>query len=213
VSSLERAVSLGVEGSTGTVSDSDRSALVGELQGIQNQLISLANLSCQGQYVFAGTATNTQPFQADTTQPSGVRYDGNNNTNQVEVGDGYNLQVNLPGSQLFCSSGSDMFQSVQDLITALQSNSGVDTALTSVKNAFDYVNAQRVFYGNAMNQLDSQETYLNSAKLQLSTQEDAVAGADLAATTTNLLNAQTAQAAALAASGRISQTNLFDYLK
>lgn len=213
VSTLQRAVSLGVEGSTGTVSDSDRSALVGELQGIQNQLISLANLSYQGQYVFAGTATTTQPFQLDNTQPSGVRYDGNVNTNHVDVGSGYSLQVNVPGSQLFCASGADMFQSITDLISALQSNSGVDTAITAVKKSFDYVTAQRVFYGNTMNQLDSQETYLNNAKLELSKQESTIAGADPAEVTTNLLNAQNAQTAALAAAARIAQTNLFDYLK
>jgi flagellar hook-associated protein 3 FlgL len=213
VSALERAVSLGVEGSTGTVSDADRTALVSELQGIQSQLMSLANLSYQGQYVFAGTATTTQPFQVDNTQPSGVRYDGNGNTNQIEIGSGYSMQVNVSGSQLFCASGADMFQSIHDLISALQSNSGADTAITAVKKSFDYVTAQRVFYGNTMNQLDSQQTYLNSAKLELSKQEDVVAGADPAVVTTSLLNAQNAQTAALAAAARISQTNLFDYLK
>jgi flagellar hook-associated protein 3 FlgL len=213
VSVLDRAVSLGIEGSTGTVSDSDRTALVSELQGIQSQLISLANLSYQGQYVFAGTASTTEPFQADSTQPSGVRYDGNGNTNTIEVGNGYNVQVSLPGSQLFSASGSDMFQAIHDLISAMQTNSGVDTAITSVKKAFDYVTAQRVSYGNTMNQLDSQQTYLNSAKLELSKQEDTIAGADPAAVTTNLLNAQSAQTAALAAAARIAQTNLFDYLK
>jgi flagellar hook-associated protein 3 FlgL len=213
VSTLDRAISLGVQGSTGTLSDADRNALVGELQGIQSQLVSLANLSYQGQYLFAGTATTTPPYSADSSQPSGVRYDGNGNTNEVAVGNGYNLQVNLPGSQLFSGSGTDMFQSMQDLISALQSNSGVDTATAAVRAAFDHITAQRVFYGNAMDQLSSQQTYLNSDKLQLSTQEDAVGGADMAATTTSLLNAENAQSAALAAAGRITQTSLFDYLK
>jgi flagellar hook-associated protein 3 FlgL len=213
VTTLDRATSLGVQGSTGTLSDTDRNALVGELQGIQSQLVSLANLSYQGQYLFAGTATTMQPYKADATVPSGVRYDGNGNTNEIAVGNGYNLQVNLPGSQLFSGSGTDMFQSIQDLISTLQSNSGVDTATAAVRASFDHITAQRVFYGNAMNQLSSQQTYLNNDKLQLSTQEDAVGGADMASTTTSLLNAQNAQTAALAAAGRITQTNLFDYLK
>jgi flagellar hook-associated protein 3 FlgL len=213
VSSLDRAISLGVQGSNGTLSDADRNAAVGELQGIQSQLISLANLTYQGQYVFAGTATTVQPFQADSTQPSAVRYNGNDNTNSIEIGDGYNLQTNVPGSKLFTAPGKDMFNSIQDLISALQSNSGVDNAVTEVKNAFDYVTTQRVFYGNALNQIDSQETYLNNAKLKLSQQENTIAGADQAATITSLLNAQTAQSSALAAAARISQTSLFDYLK
>ena len=212
VLALQRAISLGVQGANGTLSDANRASVVGELNGIQDQLIGLANLSFQGQFVFAGTATQAQPFVADATQPSGVRYDGNAGTNSVAVGDGVSMQVNVPGSQIFAAPGSDMFQAVHDLITVLQSNTGIDTAVTGVRAAFDHVTAQRVFYGNAMNQLQSQQTYLNNDKLLLSQQENAVGGADLAAATTNLLSAQNARSAALAAAGKISQLSLFDYL-
>ncbi|MGC2193121.1 MAG: flagellar hook-associated protein FlgL [Terriglobales bacterium] len=98
VLALQRAISLGVQGANGTLSDANRASVVGELTGIQAQLISLANLSFQGQFVFAGTATQAQPFVSDATQASGVRYDGNAGTNSVAVGDGISMQVNLPGS-------------------------------------------------------------------------------------------------------------------
>lgn len=212
VLALQRAISLGVQGANGTLSDANRSSVVGELNGIQEQLIGLANLSFQGQFVFAGTATDAQPFVADATQPSGVRYDGNGGSNTVMVSDGVSMQVNLPGTQIFTAPGSDMFQAIHDLTNALQNNTGIDAAATAVRTAFDHVTAQRVFYGNAMNQLESQQTYLNSDKLLLSQQENAVGGADLAAATTNLLSAQNARAAALAAAGKISQLSLFDYL-
>ncbi|HEY1271074.1 MAG TPA: flagellar hook-associated protein FlgL [Terriglobales bacterium] len=213
VTALQRAISLGVEGGNATLSNADRAALTSELQGIQNQLVSFANLSYQGQYVFAGTETRTQPFVVDATQPSGVRYDGNTGTNSAEIGDGFRLQVNLPGSQIFANPNGNVFQSIHDLIVALQNNTGVDTAVNGVSSAFDQVTSQRVFYGNAMNQLDSQGTYLNNAKLELSKQEDTLAGADLAAAATRLLNAENSRSAALAAAGRVSQLNLFDYLK
>lgn len=212
VLALQRAISLGVQGANGTLSDANRASVVGELNGIRDQLIGLANLSFQGQFVFAGTATQAQPFVADATQSSGVRYDGNAGTNSVAVGDGVSMQVNLPGSQIFTASGSDVFQAIHDLITALETNTGIDTAATGIRAAFDHVTAQRVFYGNAMNQLQSQQTYLNSDKLLLSEQENSVGGADLAAATTNLLSAQNARSAALAAAGKISQLSLFDYL-
>ncbi len=212
VLALQRAISLGVQGANGTLSDANRDSVVGELNGIQDQLLGLANLSFQGQFVFAGTASQKQPFVTDATQASGVRYDGNGGTNSVAVGDGVSMQVNLPGSQIFTAPGSDIFQAVHDLTTALQTNTGIDTAVSGVRAAFDHVTAQRVFYGNAMNQLQSQQTYLNSDKLLLSQQENAIGGADLAAATTNLLSAQNARSAALAAAGKISQLSLFDYL-
>jgi len=210
---LQRAISLGTEGANGTLSDSDRAAIAAEVTGIQSQLISLANTSYQGQFIFAGTA-QTQPFLADASSPSGVRYVGNLHTNQVAIGTGYNLQINLPGSQVFDGSGGDVFQSIQDLITALQNNSGIGAAVSEVGNASSYLSEQRVFYGNAMNQTNSQSTYLNSEKTGLAQQENNVSAADIASVATQVTADQTAATAALDAISRISQTgSLFDYLR
>ena len=211
VLALQRAISLGVEGANGTLSDSDRAALAGEVSGIRDQLLSLANVSYQGRYVFSGTA-QVQPFALDASVASGVRYDGNTGTNAVSIGNGYQLQLNVPGSQVFSASGADVFAAVTNLITALGSNSGVDTAVTGVRAAFDHVTSQRVFYGNALNQIQSQQTYLNSDKLQLAQQQDTVAATDVAATASQIVNAENARQAALAAVGKLSQMSLFNYL-
>jgi len=212
VSALQRAISLGVEGGDGTLSDANRVALADEVSGIRDQLVSQANLAYQGRFVFAGTA-QTQPFVLDSTVPSGVRYDGNTGTNTVAIGNGYQLQVNQPGSQIFAGAGADMFQSVTNLITALQTNSGIAAAVTALRNAFDYVTGQRAFYGNVLNQIDSQQTYLQSEKLHLSQQEDLIGGADMTAVASQLVNSQSAHDATLAAISKLSQMNLFDYLK
>jgi flagellar hook-associated protein 3 FlgL len=213
VTVLQRAITLGVEGANGTVNSSDRAALADEVQGIQSQLVSLANLSYQGNFVFAGTATQTAPYVLDATSSSGVQYVGNSNVNSVTVGDHLSVQSNLPGSQLFSAAGSDVFQAVQDLITSLQSGSGIDSAVNEVSSAYQHLNAQRVFYGNAINQLNSQQTYLNSETTQLAQQQDSVGGADLTKVLSDLVNAQTARQATLEAVGQTQQTNLFSYLK
>jgi flagellar hook-associated protein 3 FlgL len=64
---MQRALTLGVEGANGTLSDTDRAAVAAELQGIQDQLISLGNTSFQGRTLFAGTLTNSPPFVKDNT--------------------------------------------------------------------------------------------------------------------------------------------------
>lgn len=212
VTALQRAISLGVEGANGTLSDSDRTDVIAELSGIRDQLVTLANTSYQGQPIFAGTA-QTQPFVLDASAPSGVRYAGNTGTNQVTIGNGYQIQVNLPGSQVFNGPGGDVFQSLSDLITALQSNSGIGNAVTEVSAAYNYVDGQRVFYGNALNQTQAQQTYLNTAKVNLGQQQNAVGGADLAAVASEVENDQIATNATLAAIGKMPQTSLFDYLR
>lgn len=213
ITALQRAISLGTEGANGTLNSSDRAALANEVQGIQSQLVSLANLSYQGNFVFAGTATQTTPYVLDSTSPSGVRYVGNSNANTITVGDNLTVKTNLPGSQLFSSPGADVFQSIQDLISNLQSGTNIDTAVNEVSTAYQHINAQRVFYGNAMNQLNSQQNYLNTASTQLAQQQNNVAGADLSKVLSDLMNAQTSREATLETIGRTQQNDLFDYLK
>jgi flagellar hook-associated protein 3 FlgL len=210
---LQRAMSLGIEGANGTVNASDRAAVAAEVQGIQSELLSLANLSYQGNFVFAGTATQTAPYVLDSTTSSGVRYVGNSGVNAVTVGDHLAVKTNLPGSQLMSAAGADVFQAIQDLITNLQSGSNIDAAVTEVSNAYQHINAQRVFYGNAINQLNSQQNFLNNQTTQLAEQANTVGGADLSKVISDLVNAQTAREATLGAVSKTQQTNLFDYIK
>src|SRR6185369_14566227 len=51
VLAIQRAITIGVEGASGTLSSANRASLAGELSGIQDQLLSLANVSFQGQYL------------------------------------------------------------------------------------------------------------------------------------------------------------------
>lgn len=211
--SLQQAISLGVEGANGTNNSADRAALATQVQGIQSQLLSLANLSYQGNYVFAGTATQTAPYVLDPNSTSGVTYQGNSGVNNVTLGSHFSLQTNLPGSQIFSASSSDVFQGIQDLITSLQSGTGISTAVTELGTASNHISEQRVFYGNALNQLSAQQTYLSSETAQLAQEQNTVGGADLTAVISNLTTAQTSLQATLAAVGQTAHTDLFNYLK
>lgn len=210
---LQRAISLGVEAANGTLNASDRAAIAIEVQGIQTQLVGLANLSYQGSYVFAGTATQTAPYALDPASASGVTYAGNSNTNSITLGNDFTLQTNVPGSQLFSAAGSDVFQSIQDLLTGLQTGTGIAAAVGEVNSAANYLDAQRVFYGNAENQLTAQQTYLNTDTTSLAQQQNTLGGADLATAISNLTSEETAHQATLAAVAGANQPNLFSYLK
>jgi flagellar hook-associated protein 3 FlgL len=213
VTALQRAITLGTEGANGTLNDSNRQAIAVEVQGIQSQLINLANLSYQGSYVFAGTATQTAPYVADSSSSSGVTYVGNSNVNQVTVGNNFSVQSNLPGSQLLSSSGNDMFQAVQDLITSLQTNTNISGAVGEINNAYNFISQQRVFYGNAVNQLNSQQTFLNTETTQLAQQQNTLGGADLTQVISNLENAQISRQATLEAVAQTQSTDLFNFIK
>jgi flagellar hook-associated protein 3 FlgL len=215
VTSLNQAISLGVQGANGDLSSSNRQAIAQQIQSIQNQIVQFGNTSYQGTYLFGGTATQTPPFVLDSTQPSGVRYDGNTNVNSVEIAQGRSIQVNASGSQLFQGAGGNVMDSLQQLVTALQGGNpdAIGAATTQVSTALAYVSQQRVFYGSAINQLNSNQSSLQQEQVTLQSQETGLVGVDFAQAATDLTRAQTAQSAALAAIAKVIPQSLLDYLK
>jgi flagellar hook-associated protein 3 FlgL len=214
VSSLTQAISLGTEGANGTNNTSDQQAIATQVQGILTSVVSQANLSYQGAYVFGGTASTQTPYTADSTSPSGYTYNGNSDTNSVQVGDTLNIQVNLPGSQIFSNSSANVLGSLTTLVSALQSGdtSAISTATAAVSTALSYVSQQRVFYGNAESQMNSQDTYLQQVTVNLASQENSLIGVDEAKAATNLSQAETDNSAALAAAAKVMPNSLLNYL-
>ncbi|MDD3770457.1 MAG: flagellar hook-associated protein FlgL [Sulfuricurvum sp.] len=76
-------------------SDISLQAIAKELRGLQTNLISLANSSIGGQFLFSGSATTTQPIGQDGT------YQGNNENLESFMGTGLTQKYNLTGAQLF----------------------------------------------------------------------------------------------------------------
>jgi flagellar hook-associated protein 3 FlgL len=215
VDSLNQAISLGTQGANGTNSPEDLQAIAQQVQGIQDQMVQLANTSYQGNYIFAGTDTNTVPFTLDSSAPDGVTYNGNTDINTVQIAQGNSVQTNLPGSQVFQGSGGDVFGALQQLITALQSgnSTNIGTATTQLGTALNYLSQQRVFYGNVVDQLNSNQTFLQQEQVSLESEANSVDGANLAQASTNLSQAQTTQSAALAALAKVIPQNLLQYLQ
>ena len=213
VTALTRAVSLGTEGANGTLNASDRQAIAGEVQGLLNQTVSLANTTYQGSYLFAGTNVNTQPFTLNTST-NAVTYTGNSATTSVELSNGVSITANVPGDQLFQNASGSVTSALTDLYNALNSGNNIPASVTEVQDALNQVSEQRVFYGNALNQINQSEAFLNQDQLNLSQQENSLVGADLASVATNFAQAQVANQATLNATAKVlSLPNLLDFIK
>jgi flagellar hook-associated protein 3 FlgL len=214
VSSLTQAVSLGTEGANGTTNATDQQAIAKQVQGILSSVVSLANTTYQGSYVFGGTANTTAPYTASSSSASGYAYNGNNGVNSVAVGDDMSVQVNVPGSQIFSNSSGDVLGSLSSLVSALQSGNAtaIDNATAAVSSALSNVSQQRVFYSNAESQLNSQETYLQQETVSLTSQQNSLVGVDEAQAATELSQAETANNAAEAAAAKVLPDTLLNYL-
>ncbi len=214
VSSLTQAVSLGTEGANSTTNSSNLAALAQQVRSILSTVVSQANASIGGVYLFGGTATGAAPYAADSSSPTGYAYTGNANANSVVVGDSLSVQINLPGSQIFSSSSKSVIGALSSLATALQSGNSaqIASATTAVNSSIQTISQAQGFYSNAESQLNSQENYLQQETVTLTTQQNNLVGANMATVATELGQAEIDNSAALAAAGRVLPNTLLNYL-
>ena len=215
VTSLQRAITLGTQGANGTLADDNRATIAQEITGISQQVMSIANLTFNGHYVFGGTANSQPPYSVDLLT-GGVVYQGNGNVNSVEIETGQSIAVNQPGSALFSAAGADVFQALQNLATALQdptsTTDDIGSATTQVRNAFNQLTSARAFYGSTIDQLVGAEDFLNSEKVSLKQQQNSTIGVDMNRAATDLTNAEQARNATVQAASTLSSLSLMDYI-
>jgi flagellar hook-associated protein 3 FlgL len=212
VTSLTRAISLGVEGANGSLSDAQRQALGAEVLGIRDTVLSLANSSFNDTYIFGGTKSTSQPFEVDSS--GNVAYVGSSEVNRVPVGESLSAQAGETGAELFADPTADVFASLNALYQSFNANdaSAVATATAQVRQAFDHISTKRVFYGNTMQMLEQNSTFLSSNKVELSKEWDSVVSADPTQAASSMIDAQQAHDRTIAAAAKVSSLSLLDYL-
>ena len=207
-------------GSQGTVS---RAAIATEMQGLRNQLLSLANArDTTGNYIFAGSKVSTPAFQADAT--GAVSYQGDQTRMNIAVGDQRQLPLNRPGTNAFVrvvrtdtdgvSSGTGFFQAVDDLITAVKSNdkSVMQRGLTEMDALHTGVVLAQADSGTSMKVVEQQGIMLDDTKITLKTALSKVEDLDMATAITQMQKQMVSLEAAQASFAKISQLSLFKYI-
>ncbi len=90
---------LAVKAGDGSLEETDRNAIATELQELQKELMSYANATIGGEYLFAGLLSDTKPF---TIGPDGkIQYNGNNYALNWEFSRNETGKVSLTGREVF----------------------------------------------------------------------------------------------------------------
>jgi len=63
---LQRANELAIQGANGTYSAAERLYLRGEVRVLADQMVSIANTTLKGEFIFAGTQTDTPPYSIES---------------------------------------------------------------------------------------------------------------------------------------------------
>jgi flagellar hook-associated protein 3 FlgL len=132
---LQTLRTLALEANTGTLTSSDRSAIATQAVQIQNSLLALANTTNgNGEFIFGGYASQSQPFSASAT---GATYNGDQGQRQVQIAAGQTVADGDNGDTVFnnIKSGNGTFQ-----VTAAAGNTGSGLiGATSVTSSTAYV--------------------------------------------------------------------------
>ena len=214
---VERAQTLASQGQTGTATAKTRQDLAGELAGILQQLVSTANSSVEGRFVFAGDSDQQAPYTIDLTQNDPISaYQGSASTRQIQGADGTTFAVAKTAQEIFDNPNGQLniFAAINGLRLALLNNDqpAIDAAMPNVMSAGTYLNQQLAFYGRTQNRITSETDFAKNYEIQLQTQLSGIQDADLAQAITEMQQAQTQQSAALASRAHLPRTSLFDYL-
>jgi flagellar hook-associated protein 3 FlgL len=154
-----------------TLNEENRLDLANKLQGLKDELLSLANAKdTNGNYLFAGNKNDTPPFVVD--ESGKVNYVGGLTTIDIFIDDTREVSLSFTGQQIFMTGSnpnaeSDVFASIDYALEALQTDfdakdpkaaeqfrEGLSKASKGVDSAFENISTVRAAGGNVLSEVD-----------------------------------------------------------
>jgi flagellar hook-associated protein 3 FlgL len=215
VTQITQAISLATEGNNGTLNASDLASIANQLTGVRAEILSLANTSYQGQFVFAGSQTSNQPFSLDTvTTPSTVIYSGDSLQSTIQSPSGQSFPLNVPGDQIFGSGSTGILATLNNLIASFSSGNSDISDTSALNTDLQGISQQRVIIDNSISGLQSASTYTQNQTTQLQSVQDTLIQANTAQVATELSSSETQGTALIDTIAALEQQpTLFTVLK
>jgi flagellar hook-associated protein 3 FlgL len=211
VSQLTQALSLATEANNGTSSASDLKSIANQLAGIRDEIVSLANTTYMGNYLFSGSKGNTAPFSLDTSvTPNTVTYNGDSVVSYIMAPNGQQIQVNVPGGAIFNDPSNDVLGTLNNLIAEFSSGSASAASAANaaaLNSALNYVGQQRVVIDNSINRLQTAQNYTQMQGTQITAAQTDLLQTDVAKVSTQLSMAETQQTALIQVVNLLEKNN------
>jgi flagellar hook-associated protein 3 FlgL len=221
---------IATEASSGTNSSTQLSTYATQVESLIQQAVQLGNTQdANGNYIFSGTATSTQPF-VTTTNTSGnitaVTYQGNSEVAECDIGPNTTVSAQIPGANtsgsgaegLFTDSrtGADLFShmiSLQQDLASGNTSAITSTAMPALTKDEDNIISQISSNGAMQSALSAASSIATAKSTNLTAQISNSTSADLAQTLTELSQTQTAFQAALESGTMVMSVSLLNFLE
>lgn len=195
--------------SAGSVGQAARDALAASVDELRKSLLADANTTYLGRPVFGGTTAGSSAYDASGT------FVGTTTPVTRTVAEGVTIRVDADAAAVFGASGDTLFQHLSDLSTALTSGNqaGIQAGIGALNKDLDRLTMAHAEVGTRAKRVDAAVQAGADAELKIKSSLSEVENADLPQVVVDLQMQQTAYQAALAATARVMQPSLLDFLR
>ena len=211
-SQVRRARELALQGANGAPSQATRDALATEVEQIRASLVAAANTTFLGRPVFGGTTAGATAYD----ETAGVlAYVGDGSRVDRTIAEGVKVDVQLNGPKAFGPDGSSVFDHLTALAEALRSGDtdAMRTGIDVLAADGDRVSSALAEIGTRTSRVEQAAERASGMELDLTNALAEIENADLPQTMVELQMQEVAYQAALAATSRVLQPSLVDFLR
>ncbi|HHT9127092.1 MAG TPA: flagellar hook-associated protein FlgL [Candidatus Brocadiia bacterium] len=220
---LSRIKDLSLQASDGSLTQKERSAIAVEVNELLESLLTSSNSTRLGKYIFSGTETDTQAFEATRSADGKItdmQYKGNREAIKYQIGPGINTQVNRTGDEIFLDN--NIFSSLITLRDTLENKNNlsqheqiqeISNQTSSIDNMHANILNESATLGGKTKRLELTENRLRDAQLAVESLRSDFEDADTTDVVLKLKNEENLFQAALASGARVIQPSLLDFLR
>ena len=210
VSVMQRARELAIQGDTGTQSEHGRNVIAAEVEELTEQIRQFANSKVNGNYLFNGLNTNEAPF------PNPDSYETNSfdtGSKTISIGDGVSVKVNVTADQLFgnAEDEANLFKELNDLAENIRS--GESVPLEQLDKGLERILTAAAEVGARQNRVEAINNRIKDSTLELTSMLSKTEDVDYSVAMTKLKSEESIYQASLAATAKLIQPSLMDFLR
>jgi flagellar hook-associated protein 3 FlgL len=207
--SLRRVRELALTGGTDTNSGTAREALAVEVEQLRDKLLTEANATYLGRPIFGGVTAGDKAYADDGT------FVGATGDVQRTVADGVDVTINSDGEALFGSGAASMFSELDALANAIRAGdtAAIQAGIDQVDGRSRKIVDELSLVGTRTNRVESAVDAAKDATLTLNGNVSELENVELAYAMMQVQMNQVSYQAALAATSKVIQPSLVDFLR
>ncbi|KAA0957456.1 flagellar hook-associated protein 3 [Planococcus sp. ANT_H30] len=210
VNAMQRVREIAVQGNNGTYSELDQTAMAAEIEELTKHMRQLANAKVNGKSLFNGQKTGELPFpeKGDMTPSSADLV-----AKTFTIGEGISIQSSVLPEQLFGASAdaANLFNTLESMSANLKAGTAID--LEKIDAGIDRLLTVGAENGARQNRLEAVENRLLASNLEIKSMLSRVEDIDYAEAVIKLKSEESIYQASLAATSKIIQPSLMDFLR